>query len=924
MKSKNLFVLILFITTLLIIIILASIRTQSKIILHADRELIPQSDVCPPFNLYDEDGNIIDPVNRINAEKPYSPKQTCGKCHDYDKITLGYHFQQGKDEVATSASLDRYQWVSTPGNYGGTWCSPAPLYRHLSPKKNNSARTIDMTSFSFITAGCGDCHPGGGPAEYDRSGFRYDNYMVEKGYKPGGLNDLDGDYYHARWSETGVLEADCMICHQPGYNNEVRKQQLKLLNFRWAPTAASGWGVIKGSVDKNMDVKVSYDLSVFDADGKISPHIVREPRNEACLFCHAQPGWKKRGANFDARTDVHIRAGMKCVDCHPAGSKALDERINEREMHQFAKGDDPGGRVRDDLDNTVLDCNYCHTNGYLGAPIAKHNWLPPLHLEQIACQTCHIPERLVKPAQFQASDVFNPGTKISTKGKHLWVFYGPDMKYYNHYGNLEMMGFDDKPTDPFKPVLVRYKGKIRPANRVHSAWPGIEVEGKPGLMQPKMGDIVKMWEDHFGDPSNYPELSLITDDNDDKVIEVNRPEEINALISAVTSMLKKTNYPMEGRRVVWAMNDRIFTSGTDYYTIKKEEWESSPYANVHTYNHDVYPARAAIGTNGCSDCHDKNSGFYTSMVVSYPFDLNAEQLRIPQSDIMGYKGKPRKYSGAPAHTASFFKWLTIIVLVSLFIHMGLDFLARKRYKKKLKPINQADNSKNETVQRFDTHFLTQHLLLIISVVLLIISGVFEFAARFNSAPWALSITSGAGGLDFWRIIHRLGGALLVFVSLYHIVYIIIYPEGRRNFIALLPRWHDFQQLGQNLKWFLGLKSDPPSFGRFTYFEKFDYWAVFWGVVIMAGTGVAMWFPDITRKLVNSEAFVLFNSFKEAHAHEAILAVTVLLFWHMYNVHFRPGKFPGSLLWINGSITKEEMENDHPEEFESQKQNEKNK
>jgi hypothetical protein len=194
------------------------------------------------------------------------------------------------------------------------------------------------------------------------------------------------------------------------------------------------------------------------------------------------------------------------------------------------KGDDPGGMVRNDLDNTVISCQQCHNIGHKGASIAKHAWLPTLHLDKLACQTCHIPERFVKPAQVQASDVFNPGTKISTPGKHLWVFYGPDMKYYNHYGNLEMMGFDDKPTDIFQPDYIRYKGMIQPANRVHSTWPGIEVEGKPGLMQPKMGDIYKMWQDHFNDPANYPELAVITDDNNDEVIEVNRPDEIEALI----------------------------------------------------------------------------------------------------------------------------------------------------------------------------------------------------------------------------------------------------------------------------------------------------------------------------------------------------------------------------------------------------------
>lgn len=595
--------------------------------------------VCPPFFLKDDAGSIIDPIHGLNADKPYSPKQTCGAvgCHDYDKITKGYHFTQGAGEQPTASQAERIQWASSPGNYGGNWCSPAPLYRYLSPKENDNPKTMDLTSFSFITAGCGNCHPGGGSAEYDRNGNRYDKFMTEKGYIAGGDNDFDGDYYQAHWNSSGAMEGDCMICHQPEYNFSERKKQLSNFNFKWTPTAATGWATVTGSIQKNESVKVAYNASLFDADGKMSPHIVREPRNNACLECHAQPGWKKRGANFSARTDVHLRAGLKCVDCHPAGSKALDKRINEREMHQIAKGDDPGGLVRNDLDNTMLDCDYCHSNGHLGAPVAKHSWLPPLHLDNIACQTCHIPQRTVKPALFQAGDVFNPGTKIPSKGKHLWTFYGPDMQYYNHYGNMEMMGYDDKPTDPFTPVLARYKGKIYPVNQIHSAWPAIETKGKPGLMQPKMGDIYKMWTTHFKDSTKYVELSKIKDDNDDGVIEVNRHEEIDALITAVTSMLNAIQYPMDGKRVVWAMNDRIYASGAEYRTIPKKEWEASAYGNVHTYNHDIYSAKTALGVNGCTDCHSADSPFFAS-VVQYPFDENGKPVTMPQYKLLGLNG----------------------------------------------------------------------------------------------------------------------------------------------------------------------------------------------------------------------------------------------------------------------------------------------
>jgi len=602
-------------------------------------------DVCPPFHLLDEDGNRIDPVAGVNADRPFSPKQTCGRCHDYGKITQGYHFTQGRGEKPTPDQRSRCQWALTPGNYGGTWCSPAPLYKYLSPKRNTTARTMDMTSFTFLTVGCGACHPGGGSAEYDRQGKRYDRWMADpaSGITPGGENNLDGDYYKARWSETGVLEADCLLCHLPEYDHETRKKHVMSLNFRWAPTAGAGFATVTGSIKTGRPVTVEYDKSLFRPDGKVEPHIIRAPRDEACLSCHAKPGWKKRGANFRARTDVHLRAGLACVDCHPSGSRAVDSRIRGKEIHQVGKGDDPGGHVRDDLDNTMRDCADCHSrgrhsSGHLGAPIAEHRWLPPLHLDSIACQTCHIPQRPVKAALVQAADVFNPGAKIPSKGKHLWTFYGPDGAYWNHYGDLTMMGYDDKPTDPFRPTLVRYNGKIYPANRVHTAWPAIEVEGRSALMQPKMGDIYKMWTTHHADPATYPKLAKVTDDNGDGVIEVNRPEEIDALIASVTEMLAATGYPTRGKRVLWVMDDRAYRSGTAFRRLPKHPWEASPYGNVHAYNHDVFPARAALGADGCTDCHHPDSPFFFAGVLKHRFDGSARPVTEPQYRLLDISG----------------------------------------------------------------------------------------------------------------------------------------------------------------------------------------------------------------------------------------------------------------------------------------------
>src|SRR5690606_7104169 len=108
------------------------------------------------------------------------------------------------------------------------------------------------------------------------------------------------DYFKARWSETGVIEADCLLCHLPEYSFKKRNEQLAKLNFRWAATEGAGFGVVTGMVSSNQPPQVAYDLKNFDADGNVLVHTVPEPRNETCLACHAKPNWKKRGAAFSA------------------------------------------------------------------------------------------------------------------------------------------------------------------------------------------------------------------------------------------------------------------------------------------------------------------------------------------------------------------------------------------------------------------------------------------------------------------------------------------------------------------------------------------------------------------------------------------------------------------------------------------------
>lgn len=204
----------------------------------------------------------------------------------------------------------------------------------------------------------------------------------------------------------------------------------------------------------------------------------------------------------------------------------------------------------------------------------------------------------------------------------------------------------------------------------------------------------------------------------------------------------------------------------------------------------------------------------------------------------------------------------------------------------------------------------------VSVIVLVITAIPLWCLRYPYSEILTSMVSFFGELESIRIWHHWAGWMLTFAFCYHILYIMFHPEGRRDFLLMLPLKKDFNDLFQNVRYFLGKTDDRPKFGRFSYFEKFDYWAAFWGCVFMIGTGLIMLYNQkVTSFLPDSWSKRVFDVAVEAHFHEAILAALALFIWHLFNVHFNPKKFPGSLVWLHGKITEKDRQEEHPIEDE---------
>ncbi|MGD0630456.1 MAG: cytochrome b/b6 domain-containing protein [Terracidiphilus sp.] len=332
-----------------------------------------------------------------------------------------------------------------------------------------------------------------------------------------------------------------------------------------------------------------------------------------------------------------------------------------------------------------------------------------------------------------------------------------------------------------------------------------------------------------------------------------------------------------------------------------------PGNRVNSY-FDSYHGLAAEGGSvvaaNCSSCH----GVHDILPSSDPRStINKANLDATCGKC--HKGVTQKFTLTRVHmedgihprdigsiVVRWVRWFYILLIVAvigaMFLHNAIIWRSKAVARRKIQ---------NPFMTRMTTNQRWQHLILLTSFIVLVITG---FALKFPNS-WLAEVL--AMGEKLRSVTHRVAGVVLIAAGIYHVFYLAATREGRRLIWDFAPRPKDaFDALG-TMRYYLGLSTERPKFGRFSYAEKAEYWALVWGTALMGVTGVMMWAKVWVGNLL---ARWWVDVATAIHFYEAILATLAIVVWHFYQVFFDPDVYPMNWAWWDGKMPVEHYRHEH--------------
>ena len=216
----------------------------------------------------------------------------------------------------------------------------------------------------------------------------------------------------------------------------------------------------------------------------------------------------------------------------------------------------------------------------------------------------------------------------------------------------------------------------------------------------------------------------------------------------------------------------------------------------------------------------------------------------------------------------------------------------------------------ERVVRFDVHQRIQHFLMMSSFIALALTGLPQKFSDLGVSQWWVS---SLGGLETVRVIHRTAGLTMLADCVYHLAYLSyrIGVQRRLEPLGMIPTPKDMLDAARSILYYLGLTPEKPAFGRYSYLEKFDYWAVFWGIAMIGTTGLILMFAVDAARVLSGGAI---SAALIVHGDEAVLAVGWIVVVHLFNVHLAPWAFPMNPAIFTGKMSATRYAEEHPLEW----------
>ncbi len=685
-------------------------------------------------------------------------------------------------------------------------------------------------------------------------------------------NDLAGkDFPH----DERLKKVNCGSCHA-GYAEQV-KNDIHFALMKYSCDNRPTCKICHGTHNVKNPSKIKNKSKEFcgkchEKNVLSAAYHTNKEINQSCKNCH-------KDKNYGDELKKSVHENLTCANCHGFVANNMEKHKN--------------GSVK----NKTADCFVCHPKIAEEHKESIHGVSLEKGIDDAAkCWNCHGSHNIYKVTSDSSSA--NPKNLIKTCGnchdnqkfaeKHLFSVKNPCELYSVSVHNKLLLEGDKN-----APSCISCHGVHNIKNRVqeNSTISSFQVSHTCSKCHKKIADEYEQSIHFIAVKKGIREAPTCNDCHSEHAVQAidstsgrasAKKIQDNTCLVCHENLILAERYGMEGSNVS-AYKD-------SYHGLASSFGNNQAAMCVDCHGiHKILPAyseESSINpknlTNTCKKCHPEATDVFAQSYSHVSEDKDSAKF-------------------IENIVKSVYFWLIVIVIGGMIIHNLIIFVHDLREKRK----------KEKTqirIPRFTTNELIQHTLLLISFIFLAVSG---FLLKYSESSIADLLRHIGFDENTRRIIHRVSASVMIVLSVYHVIYLIVTKRGHSVLRGLLPKMHDLKAAGQNVMYYLGFRKKHPEFENFSYIEKAEYWALIWGTIVMAVTGLILWFPTV----VGDWAPVWFIKVSEiVHFYEAILATLAIIVWHWFFVMFRPKEYPLNFACIDGQMTIELYKEEHKLRF----------